>query len=394
MTAFQSAMAVELSGRLSLLGSLAQAGPGEYYDIENNDDHETLTADQQSARLMLDGYEQDKEWSLQFKVARKHWHGFEQLPSSAAAFRYRDAAEDWYEQSSQNSTTSIGYELDRLVYKHHFDTITVGLGRQPIDWGSGRFWQPLNVFGAFAPTDLDTDYKPGIDALNLGWFPLPYSSLNAVFVPKSDEHPAAQASGAIYYRGQVGERLELSLLGGHVLGNRVIGGAFESHWRGMGWRIEGTHYTLKSTQEKFLFWIAGIDYQFENATLISVEWYENDHGTTTQEGLIEMINDPLVRYGLQPYLGEHLLGLTLERDMTPLLQGSYTLLATALRDEQDHLESSLLHQFTLNYSLSDESDLLVSLISASGEKLNPAGVVQSEFGHIPTTLTLRIRFYF
>jgi hypothetical protein len=105
-------------------------------------------------------------------------------------------------------------------------------------------------------------------------------------------------------------------------------------------------------------------------------------------------SDPLIGLGLQQQLGERLLGLTLERDITPLLHGGYTLLATAMRDEQEHQASSLLHQFTLLYSLSDESDLLFSLMTTTGKGLNGVGETQSEFGHLPTTITLRVRLYF
>ncbi|NIR95272.1 MAG: hypothetical protein GWO08_16945, partial [Gammaproteobacteria bacterium] len=82
-------------------------------------------------------------------------------------------------------------------------------------------------------------------------------------------------------RGQVGELSELSLVGGRVVGNRLIGAAFESSLAGMGWRMEGLYYTLDETDEKAFFWIAGIDYQFEDGTLIAAEWYDNSRGATT-----------------------------------------------------------------------------------------------------------------
>ncbi|MEJ2692555.1 MAG: hypothetical protein P8166_05695 [Candidatus Thiodiazotropha sp.] len=392
LTLADTAAASEFSGRLSLLGSMARAGPGELSYVDGAD--EKLTADQQSARLMLDGGGEGEEWSLHLKVARMHLNGYGPDDRPHAAFRYRDLANDWRNESSADSLNRVGHELDRALYKNRFDNLTLALGRQPIDWGSGRFWQPLNVFGAFTPTDLDTDYKPGIDAANLSWFPSLFSSLTAVFVPKSREIPDTDESGAIYYRGQLGELSELSLLGGGILGNRVIGCAFESVWGGMGWRVEGAHYTLKSTHEKFLFWIAGIDYQFEDGTLIAAEWYDNGHGVGKQEELTRLQSDPLIDLGLQQQLGERLLGLALERDITPLLHGGYTLLATTLRDEREHPASSLLHQFTLLYSLSDESDLLFSLLTTTGKGLNSDGEIQSEFGHLPTTLTLRVRLYF
>jgi hypothetical protein len=107
-----------------------------------------------------------------------------------------------------------------------------------------------------------------------------------------------------------------------------------------------------------------------------------------------MAGDPLVAYGLQQQLGRHILGVSLQRDLTPLLNGGYTLLAGTLRDGDNRRHFSLLHQLNLTYSVSDESDLLFSLLYADGKGLNAADDPQSEFGHLPTSATLRLRFYF
>ena len=90
--------------------------------------------------------------------------------------------------------------------------MTFSVGRQAIDFGSGRFWQPLNVFGSFTPTDLDTDFKPGIDAARLDWFTSDFSSLSAVyaFSPKDNTtiSTGKTTNSALHYRSQVGEQSE------------------------------------------------------------------------------------------------------------------------------------------------------------------------------------------
>jgi hypothetical protein len=162
----------------------------------------------------------------------------------------------------------------------------------------------------------------------------------------------------------------------------------------MGWRLEGVHYTLEQSDEKAFFWIAGIDYMFADGTVIAAEWYDNSRGATTEAELGAMAGDPLVAYGLQQQLGRHILGVSLQRDLTPLLNGGYTLLAGTLRDGDNRRHFSLLHQLNLTYSVSDESDLLFSLLYADGKGLNSADEPQSEFGHLPPSATLRLRFYF
>lgn len=387
-----TAHAVELTGRFSMLGTTALAEKGDLGYVD--DSNQTLVADQESLRLMLDDASENDEWSVHLKFARQHTDGYFTSVPSSALFRYEGMSENWLDESNGSTATSIGYELDRLSWEHRFDNMSLTVGRQPIDWGSGRFWQPLNIFGAFAPTDLDTDFKPGIDAAVFDWYPSAFSSLTAAYVLKPKDNDAVENSGGVYYRRQVGELSELSLLGGSVLGNSVFGAAFESAWGGMGWRLEGTQYNLEETDEKFLFWIAGVDYQFSDGTLIAAEWYDNSHGASSESAIAVQAIDPLVASGLQQQLGRQVLGVMVDRDITPLLHGSYMLFAAAVADERDKLTTSLLHQLTLTYSVSNESDLLFSLMLADGKGMNNTSEVQSEFGHLPMAMTLRLRFYF
>lgn len=389
----QSLHAVEFTGRFSMHGATAVAEEGDIgYQAPDRD---TLTADQQSGRLMLDDLLEQGDWSLHLRTARQHLSGYAVSERhSSDLFRYRLGGGNWLDEQDGDSSTIIDYELDRAVYRYRFDHLTVGLGRQAIDWGSGRFWQPLNVFGAFAPTDLDTDYKPGIDALTLDAYPGAFSTVTASYVLAPKYEPNIKDSSAVYYRRQVGELSELSLLAGNVIGNIMFGGGFESAWHGMGWRVEALRYTLNETDEKAFFWIAGIDYQFENGTLVAAEWYDNSRGAARESDLGNTISDPLVVYGLQQQLARQVLGITMEKDITPLLHGGYTLLVSALRDADDTRHTSLLHQLNLIYSVSNESDLLMSFLFADGKGLNEMEEPQSEFGHLPNGMTLRLRFYF
>ena len=382
--------AADLTARASLFGA---AGRGAQGDLGNGEG--VLASDQQSLRLMLDDAQDKAEWSLHLRAARRHGVGVPAARAhSSALFRYRALSGDWLDTRGRNSATAIGYELDRAVYVRRFRGLALAVGRQPVDWGSGRFWQPLNVFGAFAPTDLDTDFKPGIDAVALDWFPTAFSSLAAVVAASPREQPQIESSAAVRYRRQVGQLAELSLLAGRVIGNRVLGASFESEWAGIGWRIEGLRQILKGPAEDGYFWIAGADYQLDDGTLLVAEFHDNSRGASRRSELAGRRFDPLVAAGLQQHLGRRVVGFAAQRDITPLLNGSYKLFISVLRNDDDARDTSSLHQLSLVYSLSNESDLLLSLLYATGKGLAASGDPRSEFGHLPASVSLRWRRYF
>ena len=390
-----SAGAVDWTGRVSLLGSAADPRPGDVGDNARG----RPTTDQQSLRLMAQGQDDDAEWSLHLIAGRQQRRGLAASGGAAGAqasapFRWRRLADDRISGDGQNRSTVISWEIDRAVYKRRFERATLALGRQPVDFGSGRFWQPLNVFGAFAPTALDTDHKPGIDALRLDAYPSAFSSLTLVhaFAPRGQR--AIGDSTALHHRRQVGESSQAALLLSRVIGQQQFGGAFESDWRGLGWRFEALHTRPDGGGPGSLFWILGADHRFDNGLLAAVEWHDDARGATSEAGLAAVAASRPVALGLQQQLARRVLGLSLRRELGPLWNASFTVLASALRAADGGHAPSLLQQFSLLRSLGNESDLLLSLVLASGAGLGPGGQPRSSFGHLPATLSLRWRTYF
>ena len=393
LLASSAAPAAEFTLRAAVLVTAADADPGQLGAGLTTP--ATPSADQESLRLMFDSAAGDDEWSLHLRALRQHLRGFPAFDlHSSALFRYRPLAGNWLAESDDVTTERIGYELDRAFVRRRWGDLRLGFGRQPVDWGAGRFWQPLNVFGAFAPVDLDTDYKPGIDATVLDWYPSPSSALTAVyaFAPRHDS--PVPDSRALHYQAQVGALSQIELVAGDVIGQRVIGAAFASEVAGIGWRVEALHSAPAGGARSTLFWIAGCEYRFAGGTIVAIEWHDNARGATSEATLAAASSDLMLRYGLQQQFGRRVLAIGLERELTPLTTISYKLLASRLSEADGGGAVSLLHQLSLVHSLSDESDLMVALQAATGKGLSTAGLPQSEFGHLPPQLALRWRSYF
>jgi hypothetical protein len=101
--------------------------------------------------------------------------------------------------------------LDWVYLALTLGPVTLTLGRQPITIGRGQIWKPLDLVSAFALTEVDTEYKPGTDALRLDWTIRPRTNLSvfAVAGKWKDELALAGSSFAArvthtFGRGELG----------------------------------------------------------------------------------------------------------------------------------------------------------------------------------------------
>ncbi|WP_024852024.1 hypothetical protein [Hydrogenovibrio kuenenii] len=391
----------QFTGRVSVLGALSHADADQVSTGKDT----YLHANQQGLRLMLDDTSDQDQWSVHLRTVRQYLENYPTTSlHSSDLFRVKPLSNGWTDTST-HTQTKIGYVLDRAVYRTQLPkfsqlmndgSASVSIGRQPIDWGAGRFWQPMNVFGGFAPTDLDTEFKPGIDAATLDIYPSAFSSLTAAYVLSSDKQALSKGKNnlALHYRAQVGDQSELSLLAADVLDNRILGGALETSWQGIGLRWEGTRTHDNTMEKDYNFWVAGLDYQFDNGTLIMAEVYDNERGAEKTSELNTVAAQPWFRYGLQPQLSRHVAGVSIQKDVTPLWQVQYLALSSWLKDNNNQNRSSWLHQINATYSLSNESSLLLSALFTQGKGLNSSQQLQSEFGAVPVSVTAKFVMYF
>ena len=106
------------------------------------------------------------------------------------------------------------HRIDRLAVSSDLgEQVTLTVGRQTISWASTLFLTPADPFAPFDPADPFREYRAGVDAVRLQWFPGAFSEVDGVL--------RAQDTG---------EKTTVTAL---VRGRRSVGGWDVSGWGGM-----------------------------------------------------------------------------------------------------------------------------------------------------------------
>jgi len=380
---------INLTAVLSLENTTSY--PTEQQLFFKNSRERIISNNYQQLRLITEGQAiENTHYEFHFTSTNQHQNTENYSTNNSNIYRAKPLRHQTIQESGTSNYNSWSQEIDRASVTINLTDLRFKIGRQPVSWGTGRLWQPLDVFGAFAATDIEREYKPGIDLVSVDYYPSYLSSLSMIYVFSPIDNSAIKDSQGAIYQIQLGEKSSVSIMLSNISNNRVAGGSFETDWLNAGWRIEGIIFEEFDSSKISGYFIAGIDYQLENETSIAVEYYFNRSGAHTSQELEKLTTSTLVLSGLQKQLSEQLLGLSLQNTLTPLITVNYTLLTAYLSS----FEISTLHQLSGIISLSDESDLRLSLLLTSGEKLDDSEIPQSEFGHIPLAATLKYKLYF
>ena len=142
-----------------------------YYEIPFVED-QTQVSDFMRGRVMLDLGTSEM---LALEVHYQHW-AFINPPQNPLALTgalavgdtlslYRYARLGWTLEETDDFLWV--HELDRLAATLSVRNLDFTFGRQAITWGTGRFWQPTDLFSPFGPLQVDREFKAGNDAARL-----------------------------------------------------------------------------------------------------------------------------------------------------------------------------------------------------------------------------------
>jgi hypothetical protein len=256
----------------------------------------------------------------------------------------------------------MAHGIDRLFLKFQSDWVELAVGRMALSWGTGRLFNPTDMWSPFSATEIDKDEKRGVD--------LVYASLNlplemgleAVYAPLSfdDEYEIKNEESAVggRLRFNVGE-YDFSAMGGYFNGDYVTGGDFSGYLWNAGFRGEGS-YTFVDPEDQerdYLRAVVSLDYGFAvawNPYLLG-EYFYNGLGEPDSDDYLERYSDASVArmamLGRSFNIGQNYLA------MTGRIQ-PHALVTTNLTPIVNVNDGSFVTSMSVIYAVTDYADLI------------------------------------
>ncbi|MFO7982347.1 MAG: hypothetical protein R6V08_02750 [Desulfuromonadales bacterium] len=372
--------AVETGGHLKSLNLHFQEGPlGRIPDGEVSSNSLRLDfADRPGADLKW-------ELSLENQLLYTDPPGFVPLPGRSPN-RVLDMETTW----NENERFANRLVVDRLNIRGRSAGINWSLGRQAVGFGRMTIFSPLDAVSPFAPDALDTDIRPGIDAVQfIRYFGLGGQlGATAVFSDDSSDHSwlgtASHNVSGIDFLGIFG-----------TLRDREMGGAgLAGNLGGLGLKAEAAHYNGKENDFRSKYAIAAAEawYRLDNGLVLLLEYLYNGAGSSDPADYQQVAASAAHREGLSFLVGRHYLMAAPSYEPNPLTTLS-TLLIWNLEDD------SFLLRPMADFSLSDSTDLEVfwtfnSGATATAGPLPEVFVPRSEFGLVGDSGGLFLKYYF
>jgi hypothetical protein len=314
------------------------------------------------------------------------------LPDTPAPFRIRQL--DW--DIVRQGLFQHEHEIDRLWVAFRRGALAIEAGRLAIGIGRGVLFNAVDVLSPFLPTELDREWRRGVDATRVEWTPVPELSLDATAAFASELRDGAYLGRV---RGVLGDG-ELGAVGGTrgrdamfgVFGSGRIGDA-EAHAEAALFRTngDGVPEGLFGSERWIGKAVAGVSHTFDvgSGLNVLVEYHYSGYGLASVYQDRELLADPSwqARFARGDFqtLGQHGAGGTVRYDLLDELTASVTALMNLYDGSGVAVPQLLLNQ-------SSSLVLLASMFAPWGRN-SREGVLRSEYGSFPLAGFVQVRVY-
>ena len=301
-----------------------------------------------------------------------------------------DLTHDW----NRDHRWSDRLRIDRLALKGRFTNFDWSLGRQAIGFGRIVIFSPLDVVAPFAPDALDSDNRPGVDALRVVHYFGLGGQIGATVVF------GTQPENNSYLLTLSDNRSGIDLLGiGGILRDReLIGLGLAGNLGPLGVKIEAGHYNGKNfglpggdLHEEFTIGALELWYRFPSGMVLLSQYLYNGAGASSPIDYAAAATSATFQEGLSFLLGQQYLLLGPSWELHPLA----TLSGLLIWNIDDN---SALIRPQIKFSLGNNLSLDLFYSFNSGKKPQTVApsifIPQSEFGSAADSGGLLLRWYF
>ena len=287
-------------------------------------------------------------------------------------------------------------DSDHADWRHRFDRLNLQyagsqwqatVGRQTISWATTLLLTPADPFVPFDPADPFREYRAGVDAARVQFYPGPLTEFEVV--ARGSDAPTGETATLLGRGKSVLFGWEVSGWTG-VLHDDVAVGVGASG--GIGQVAVRSEAALrKDNGDVVIRGTVGVDTRFElfgRDLYTALEYQHDGFGTSTSDELTSVIqSQPFVRGELQ----------TLGRDVTAG-QASYQVHPLTSMDVLvlwNLNDPSALIAPGLSYSLSNEASARAGLFLGVGDgEIDPDELLPSEFGSVPVIVYGSLSVFF
>ena len=285
--------------------------------------------------------------------------------------------------------------VDRLNLRWSSPALEATVGRQAIGFGRIALFSPLDVIAPFPPDALDTDVRPGVDALRaVHYFGLG-GQVGGVAVFGDQPRHNSYLGTFSWNAGGV----DLLLLGGSLRQRPMAGVGLAGSLGGWGAKGElsayqGQHVGSPGGDLQKYFAISALEgwYRFANGLVLLSEYLYNGVGTAAPAQYPAVAASAPLTEGLSFLLGRHYLLLAPSFELHPLVKLEGLLIWNLL-------DGSFFLRPLIDLSLSDNLSLQLFWGIAAGKKPQyltgpPRLETRSEFGAVGSGGCCFLKYFF
>lgn len=252
---------------------------------------------------------------------------------------------DYIDMTWENANKDVDWRFEpyRLYMHYYGSNVEFAVGRQRIAWGTGRIWNPTDLFNPTSPLNIEFAEKRGADSALLLLRPHDDWTIEFAAAIGKDSKDTRWAVRS----GTTLGSYDINIMGGRFRENKVLGFDFSGYLGDSGFRGEFT-YTWEENRS-FTRGVLSFENTFKHGITLLAEYLYNGGNLGTLD--FSSISD-LATYDSIVTLNKHFLALQLSKQLYPLLN----IQALSIIDLE---EGSFFLSPFVGYSLLQNVDVLI-----------------------------------